>query len=215
MVSCRERGLSLIEVIIVVSLITVLMAMSLPMLSHANAEARSVVCRQNLAEIGTAVTGYMRDYGRLPKLVELPPHQPGTSLPELISQRLQTPSIAYCPSDETDRSQLLGTSYHWATAYNGMELTSLERALDQPLLNDRENFHQGTNLASNELVLKRFEGQYQFTVTGSEEDELDPDSADIPEKLKLPPTPPRKSNQSDSHSNSRRQASRNSIRHQG
>ncbi len=151
------------------ALIAVLMALSLPMLSHANAEARSVVCRQNLSEIGGAVTGYIRDYGRLPALAELPPHEPGMSLPELIQPRLQTPNVLFCPSDETERSQLLGTSYHWATAYNGFEVSALERAVNQPIVTDRESFHQGTELAMNELVLLQDNGKYRFAVTNGDE----------------------------------------------
>lgn len=154
------------------SLIAVMMALSLPMLSHANAEARSVVCRQNLAEIGGAVNGYLRDYGMLPRIAELPPHEPGMSLPELVGPRLQTPNVTFCPSDETERSQLLSTSYNWATAYNGLKVNGLDRAVDQTLLDDRESFHLGADIATNELVLRRENGRYQFYVTGTtEEDE--------------------------------------------
>lgn len=170
MSACRLRGLSLIEVLLVMVLITVLMALSLPMFSHANAEARAVICRQNLAEIGTAVTGHIRDYGRLPAIAELPAHEPGLSLPELVQSRLQSSDALFCPSDETDRSQILGTSYHWRSAFNGFTIADFERALDQTLVSDRESFHAGTDLPSNELILRRSGGKFQFAVTGSDDD---------------------------------------------
>ncbi|MFN3167438.1 MAG: Tfp pilus assembly protein FimT/FimU [Phycisphaeraceae bacterium] len=168
--SARLRGLSLIELVMVFALVAVLMALSLPMLSHANAEARSVVCRQNLAEIGGAVNGHLRDYGMLPRLAELPPHEPGMSLPELVGPRLQTPNVTFCPSDETERSQVLGTSYRWATAFNALKATELDRALDQPILHDRETYHAGTEIGVNELMLKQHRGGLRFVVTGSPEE---------------------------------------------
>jgi len=170
-VSARLRGVSLIELVMVFALVAVLMALSLPMLSHANAEARSVVCRQNLAEIGGAVNGHLRDYGMLPRLAELPPHEPGMSLPELIGPRLQTPNVTFCPSDETDRSQLLGTSYRWATAFNSLKASELQRALDQPILNDREAYHAGTEIGVNELILQRKNGKLRFVVTAAPDDQ--------------------------------------------
>jgi len=169
--SARLRGLSLIELIMVFALVAVLMALSLPMLSHANAEARSVVCRQNLAEIGGTVNGHLRDYGMLPRLAELPPHEPGMSLPELVGPRLQTPNVTFCPSDETDRSQLLGTSYRWATAFNNLKASELQRALDQPILNDREAYHAGTEIRANELILQRKNGKLRFVVTAAPDDQ--------------------------------------------
>lgn len=168
----RARGLSLVELMIVITLIVALMVMSLPMLSNANAEARSVVCRQNLADMGGAITGYILDHDHVPSLVALPPHQPGLSLPELVQDRLHTPQVLYCPSDETGESHRLGTSYHWAPAYNGMQLNQLMRAVDMPMLTDRMSFHQGAAMPMNELVLQQSgEGAYYFTVTGLTEEE--------------------------------------------
>lgn len=163
--SLFQRGLSLVEICIVMALIAVLMALSLPMLSNANAEARATVCRQNLADIGNAISGYTRDYGALPSIAELPPHHPGLSLPELVAPRLQTPNILFCPSDETERSQLLGTSYRWSPAFNGMAYADLHKAIDKPVLTDRDAFHTGSELAANELLLKRAENSFQFVVT--------------------------------------------------
>lgn len=154
------------------ALIAVLMALSLPMLSVANAEARSVVCRQNLADMGSAITGYIHDNDQLPSLSELPPHYEGMSLPELVSPRLHTPDVVFCPSDETDRSQVLGTSYRWVAAYNALQLNNLDRAVDMPVLLDRDTFHQGVELPVNELVLRRNErGSYNFAVIGITEQE--------------------------------------------
>lgn len=167
--SASMRGLSLIEMLLVVGMISVMMALSLPMLTHANAEARSTVCRENLFEIGTAITDYIHERGELPRLVDLPTHRTGTALPELMTTRAHTPNVLFCPSDETDQSQLAGTSYRWAFAMNGMKVSELSKAIGQPVLRDREPFHQGMTLATNELVVQRDAAFLKFVVTGLED----------------------------------------------
>lgn len=174
-VSAHRRGVSLIEIIIVVALIATLMALSLPMLSSANAQARSQLCRQNLVDMGAVVTQYALDHAKMPSVSPLAPHQEGTSLPELVGPHLEMPSALYCPSDESKRSQVLGTSYQWAMTYNGVRVDSLSTVVNKPLLTDRDSFHKGTSIATNELVLKRTEGgKFQFVVTGG----IDPDLID-------------------------------------
>lgn len=170
--SAHLRGLSLLEVVIVVALISVLMALSLPMLSHGNAEARSALCRQNLSDMGGAVTSYLNDQGKLPDIVPLPAHEQGLSLPELVKPRLQTPNAVFCPSDETQRSHLLGTSYQWSTMCNGKSRASLSQAVGQPLITDRDAFHSGVGVSSNELIIGRREGELLFFVPGIENAEL-------------------------------------------
>ena len=169
-VSPNHKGLSLIEVLIVVTLIATMMALSLPMLSSANAEARSEVCRQNLIDIGGAIVSYTQDTSHLPAINEFPPHHEGLSLPKLVSRRLQTPNVIFCPSDETDRSQLLGTSYRWTNTFNEREPDDLEQSLGQPLLSDREAFHYASAMPVNEIILSRDREGYLLSVPGSNQD---------------------------------------------
>ncbi|MGB0767021.1 MAG: pilus assembly FimT family protein [Phycisphaeraceae bacterium] len=159
-----RKGLSLVELVIVFALIAVMMALSLPMLTTANAEARSAVCRQNLADMGGAIASHVQDTGTLPTLYGLAPNQNGMSLPEFIKPRLQMPNVVYCPSDETEESHLLGTSYRWTQALNGVQLSQLQPAALQPLLTDRESFHQDAGLLANELVLDRDDQGFLLTL---------------------------------------------------
>ena len=162
---------------IVVALIGVLMAFSLPMLTQANEQARSTVCRQNLADIGEAVSAYATDQQHMPTVVQMPPHHEGLSLPELLHSRLHTPNALMCPSDETEDSQLLGTSYRWSPGFNGIAVAELERMRGRPLLSDREAYHASAELPSNELVIQRHGNRYQFVVTGHD---AQPQSSDHP-----------------------------------
>lgn len=162
-----HRGLSLIEVLIVVTLITVMMVMSLPMLSNASDRARSELCQQNLVQIGKSIAGYTNDMNRLPTLHMVEPAETGLTLPEFVKPRLQAPHVVFCPSDETELSQTLGTSYQWSGTFNGLEPAQLDAKVGQVLLADREAFHIGPDIVANELTLQKDESGFRFTLAGT------------------------------------------------
>ena len=57
----KSRAFSLIEVLVVVSTVSVVVAISLPALVTAKQRARSIVCRSNLRQLVLASTGYSND----------------------------------------------------------------------------------------------------------------------------------------------------------
>ena len=59
----RGRGFSLIEMLIVISVIAILLAILLPSMRSARAQARMVVCASNTSEIGRAAAAYSADFG--------------------------------------------------------------------------------------------------------------------------------------------------------
>jgi prepilin-type N-terminal cleavage/methylation domain-containing protein len=60
--SGRTRAFTLIELLIVVSIITLLIAILLPSLGRAREQAREVVCLSNLQQLGAGATMYMNDH---------------------------------------------------------------------------------------------------------------------------------------------------------
>ncbi|MFO0799499.1 MAG: DUF1559 domain-containing protein [Gemmataceae bacterium] len=62
----RRRGVSLVEVLVVVSVCAILIALLLPAVQAARAAADRMVCRGKLRQIGLAVQNYESTVGRLP-----------------------------------------------------------------------------------------------------------------------------------------------------
>lgn len=162
----NQRGLSIIEVAIVITLISVMMALSLPMFSSANARARSELCQQNLVEIGQAIVSDANTTGQLPTVYNLTPNQAGQSLPELLEPLRLSPNIVFCPSDETEASQALGTSYRWGMAFNGQSLDAIQQMLGQRMLTDREAYHPTAQQTINEMVVAQDETGLHLSLVG-------------------------------------------------
>jgi len=69
----RRQAFTLIELLVVVSIIALLIAILLPSLKQARAEARRVVCMSNMRQIYLGVTYYTQDYkGHLPYRIHSP-----------------------------------------------------------------------------------------------------------------------------------------------
>lgn len=62
----RRRGLTLLELIVVLAIISVLLALLLPAVQSARERAREAVCKNNVHQINTAVGHYVESYDELP-----------------------------------------------------------------------------------------------------------------------------------------------------
>ena len=62
----RPRGISLVEVLVVMGVLGVLAAILLPAMSMARESARRVLCHKKLSELGTAVEGFAGSHSYLP-----------------------------------------------------------------------------------------------------------------------------------------------------
>ena len=58
----RPRGFTFIELLMVVAIITVLLGISIPALHRVKIQAKGVMCRSNLRQIGMAANMYAEEY---------------------------------------------------------------------------------------------------------------------------------------------------------
>jgi prepilin-type N-terminal cleavage/methylation domain-containing protein/prepilin-type processing-associated H-X9-DG protein len=77
-----RRGFTLVELLVVVGIVALMVAMLLPMLNHARARARRVMCMGNLHSIGSAIAAYAADYnGSIPYGPKAAPFSPTNFYP--------------------------------------------------------------------------------------------------------------------------------------
>jgi prepilin-type N-terminal cleavage/methylation domain-containing protein len=157
-----RRAFTLIELLVVMSIIGILSAILLPMVSGMRALGRNTRCVSNLSQLGKAISVYADAYDQwYPCASVLPSGEPKEGGPPRICdllRRYAAAAIFECPDDKpTDpqyafRSYFLGegSSYEWAEMFNyvkvGQPHPLMPVKLDIiPILRDYEPFHRGSS----------------------------------------------------------------------
>lgn len=118
-----RRGITLLELLVVIGIISVLASILLPVVSRVRRAARSVQCLANLREIESAYQTYVmaNDGVSLYYMHDLQPHQgSGFWMTQLRPLYAHTDSVRFCP-------EALDTSGHWGgamIAWGPMDFTS-------------------------------------------------------------------------------------------
>lgn len=146
----KRRGVTIVEVLVVVVLIAILTALLWPMVNRSSGNARRTACQNNLRQIGLALQQYSQDYNaRLPLIhvhevssrvsQQNPYGWAGAIYPYLPDNAF---AIYQCPSEEsstaagTDAVQAGFTDYWFNTNLSGVELKKVIHPATTLLLGD-------------------------------------------------------------------------------
>lgn len=119
---------TLIELLVVISVIGILAALLLPVLSRAKEAARSAACLSNLHQIGIALQLYVQDNNnKLPfmrdRSLTTTNTLPGPN--QVLASDLGNTNVLCCPSDREQLFEQTGSSYAWNSLLNGEDADHL------------------------------------------------------------------------------------------
>ena len=141
---------TLLELLVVISIIALLAALLLPALARAKESGKATVCLSNLRQAGFALQLYAQENNnRLPfmrdKSLTTTNELPGPE--QVLSNHLGNVNVLKCPSDNEQLFEKTGCSYSWNSLLNGQDSDHLQvmgMNFDPhqiPLLYDKEKFH--------------------------------------------------------------------------
>ncbi len=124
----RARGVTLLEVLVVIGVLSIILAILLPVIGKARSAGQRVTCLANLRSIGIAFHLYADHYGG---------HLPDPSTTHLSWEASLLPfgatGMFKCPSD-SEMYPVLGSSYDWRdtpdpnTSMAGRDILAAERS---------------------------------------------------------------------------------------
>jgi prepilin-type N-terminal cleavage/methylation domain-containing protein/prepilin-type processing-associated H-X9-DG protein len=112
----HRQAFTLIELVVVISLVSLLMGLLVPGLNIIRKKATNVECISNLKELYIAMQLYANDNdGRFPKVTNY--NQVPLKIMEILKPYVNTDDIFWCPGDREKESHP-GGSYDWRVTHD-------------------------------------------------------------------------------------------------
>ncbi len=142
---------TLVELLVVMSIIALLAAMILPAMGRGKESGHSAVCQSNLHQTGVALQMYVDDsHNIMPTMYDMPLTNADTNLATIdvvLAPQLGSTNVLRCPSDNQQIFQLTGSSYSWNNLLNGQNANQLKVMgmtpgnSKIPVVFDKQSFH--------------------------------------------------------------------------
>jgi prepilin-type N-terminal cleavage/methylation domain-containing protein/prepilin-type processing-associated H-X9-DG protein len=121
-----RRGFTLVELLVVISIVSVLCGILAPAVGKARAQARRGVCRSQLHGVGMAMRMYVDDNDNvMPVAAQLPSEEPNLpTITEVLLPYLKERAAMHCPADRGSDSyfEKEGTSYEYHHLLRGQRV---------------------------------------------------------------------------------------------
>lgn len=143
------RGLTVLELLLVVAVLAILAAVIIPSAGIINARANAAKCLSNLRQIGIGLQLYLQDHDMQMPDLEAGRRSRDEDVPVIdtvLAEYLDDASVFICPADPKI-GLASGTSYFWNPALNlqrvgTLNFLMLEDALSRiPVMSDKEGWH--------------------------------------------------------------------------
>src|SRR4051812_43004269 len=121
----RRRAFTLMELLVVVTVVAALAAMAYPVFQRVTAGGRAAACISNLRQLGLALNLYTSENDST-----MPTLRAGRTLlsedvpviDNTLDRYTTNRGIFACPGDNRHLAAISGTSYYWNVALNGQSL---------------------------------------------------------------------------------------------
>ena len=155
----QRRGYTLVEILVAISLIAALGAISYSLVQKAIQRAYAMHCTGNLRSLGEALQLYAADHqGNFPTLVAARHDKDSqeAALDNTLDEYADNPEVFHCRADHGGFFEKTGCSYFWNTVMNDQNIASLSflttrDATRIPVISDKENFHRYQGIEVNIL----------------------------------------------------------------
>lgn len=146
----RTKGLTLIEILVVVAIISVLTGLAIPIMARSRAQARRLSCASNLSQLHKAMSIYVSEnFATYPRLAARPTMNQGMPrMRDTLIKYAPDERVFKCPEDNKQFFEKEGASYEWNA---GLSESSQDGPIDKlispakmPMMYDYENFHAST-----------------------------------------------------------------------